>query len=113
MAANTIILKKETGKGSKLIQYPLPLTAALEADKERVKYLTGQALDAKMQLKTLSSKLQKAKEEVSRSKGRLSKAGIDIKDHDAKGKIDAARLTGKDRSATAKVKRLNVEIKRV
>ncbi len=66
----------------------------------------------KHRLKNLSLQLQEAKEEVSRSKGRLSKAGIDAKDHDAKGKIDAARLTGKDRSASNKVKRLNEEMNR-
>ncbi len=112
LAPNTIILKRETGKSSIIIQYALPLTAALDAEKSRTAYLAAQALMTKRRLKNLSLQLQEAKEEVSRSKGRLSKAGIDAKDHDAKGKIDAARLTGKDRSASNKVKRLNEEMNR-
>jgi ATPase subunit of ABC transporter with duplicated ATPase domains len=55
----------------------------------------------------LSKSLNKQKELLSSEKKRLSKKGIDKKDHSKRGEIDLARLTGKDKSLSQKIKSLD------
>lgn len=58
------------------------------------------------EFKRLKRETQRRAEEVSRSKSRLSKRGLARHDHDARSKIDGARLSGKDRGAGDAFKRM-------
>lgn len=50
----------------------------------------------KLQVGKLEKEFKRRSEIVDKSKNRMSKKNLDIKDKDAKGKVDLARLTGKD-----------------
>ena len=70
-------------------------TAALEIEKERAAQRHDYEI-ATGEIKKLKRQVRKQMEQVSRTKKMSSKSGINPRDHDAKSKIDAARLTGKD-----------------
>ncbi len=53
---------------------------------------------------------QKFSEEIAKSKNRLAKKTIDPKDHDAKLKLDVARISGKDRGPGDQKARLDSQI---
>ena len=78
--------------------YPGGLTKALELRQQNAAHNRGEweRLDSKASAEKQRS--QKLAEENERSKNRLAKKSIDPNDHDAKRKIDVARLGGKDRS---------------
>lgn len=61
---------------------------------------------AKEELKRIRKSLAAMKMKENRRSGSLSKKKIDKNDHDAKGKIDLARLTGKDKTASRKIRLL-------
>ncbi|MDR0641747.1 MAG: ATP-binding cassette domain-containing protein, partial [Treponema sp.] len=50
---------------------------------------------------------------VEGSKNRLSKKNIGVKDNDARGKINLARLSGKDRTASDQYKRMEKRLERI
>jgi ATPase subunit of ABC transporter with duplicated ATPase domains len=56
--------------------------------------------NAAREARRLRREAQRRTEAESRSAGRLSKRGVSAKDHDTRAKVDAARLTGKDRRAS-------------
>ena len=74
------------------------LTKALELRQQNAAHNRGEweRLDSKASAEKQRS--QKLAEENERSRNRLAKKSIDPNDHDAKRKIDVARLGGKDRS---------------
>ena len=78
--------------------YPGGLTKTLELRQQNANHSREQwdKLDSKASSEKQRS--QKLAEENERSKSRLAKKSIDPHDHDAKRKIDVARLGGKDRS---------------
>lgn len=78
--------------------YPGGLTKALEFRQQNAAHNRGEweRLDSKASAEKQRS--QKLAEENERSKSRLAKKNIDPSDHDAKRKIDVARIGGKDRS---------------
>ena len=80
LSSRTIILERGTDNAASFEDIPLPLPAALEESSRRRR--EGRDSYDRIQAR------QKA----------LSKKGISSKDHDAKAKIDGARLTGKDAS---------------
>ena len=91
--------------------YPCGLTKALElrqsgADQSRGQWerLNAKAGAEKERSARLEAQNQKAK-------SRLSKKQIDSRDHDAQAKIDAARITGKDRSTGDAKARLETQIR--
>lgn len=55
-----------------------------------------QYLHSKKEAKRLDREVKKRRAEAAKADRKRSKRGIDKKDHDAKAKIDAARLSGKD-----------------
>ena len=57
--------------------------------------------EATQEARRLRREAQRRTETESRSAGRLSKKKIDRKDNDTRAKVDAARLTGKDRRAAS------------
>lgn len=56
--------------------------------------------------KRIKRSLQTVKQKENKKQNSLSKRNIASDDHDAKGKIDLARLTGKDKTGSRKVKQL-------
>ena len=78
--------------------YPGGLTKALELRQQNAAHNRGEweRLDSKASAEKQRS--QMLAEENERSRNRLAKKSIDPNDHDAKRKIDVARLGGKDRS---------------
>lgn len=72
-------------------------TQAITALKEEQHYNQKQRLLKKQAYKKLQKEALRRRELAKQSKKRLSKRGLAVKDHDAKAKIDGARLTGKDK----------------
>ncbi len=79
-----------------LIQRRGGYTQATTALKEEQHYNQKQRLLKKQALKKLQKEALRRRELAKQAKKRLSKRGLAVKDHDAKAKIDGARLTGKD-----------------
>jgi ATPase subunit of ABC transporter with duplicated ATPase domains len=71
-----------------------------------VESLRRAAHAARAEVKKVERRLAEAREEARRSKQRLSKRRIDRRDIDARGKIDHARVTGKDAVAGRLVHRM-------
>jgi hypothetical protein len=66
-----------------------------------------------MEKHRLKIELDRRQRTVSASKNRFSKKRIDPKDHDAKGKVDLARLSGKDRGAADNYKQMQSRVERL
>lgn len=60
----------------------------------------------------LAQEVFRRREEAAGSARRLSKRGISAKDHDAKGRVDAARLTGKGTAAGRRLQALDGHVAR-
>ena len=88
------------------------LTKALELRQQNAAHNRSEweRLDSKAS--TEKQRSQKLAEENERSKSRLAKKSIDPNDHDAKRKIDVARLGGKDRSTGDAKSHLDNQISR-
>lgn len=71
-------------------------TQAMTALKEEQHYSQKQRLLKKQTYKKLQKETLRRRELAKQAKKRLSKRGLAVKDHDARAKIDGARLTGKD-----------------
>nr|MCR5047138.1 ATP-binding cassette domain-containing protein [Treponema sp.] len=92
--------------------YPCGLTKALELRQSASQKSRGdwERLNSKASLeKQRSAKLE---EENQKTKKRLSKKSIDSHDHDTQAKIDAARISGKDRSSGDAKARLESQIQK-
>jgi len=79
--------------------------AVAEIEKESVSRQHDYEI-TKWEVRHLKRQIVLQKEKVDRTKRRLSKRGLAPRDHDARAKIDGARLTGKDASAGRKYKNL-------
>lgn len=91
--------------------YSCGLSEALELRKKRNEKSRGEW--EKLDTKASSEKQRSARLEAEnqRAKSRLSKKSIDFRDHDAQAKIDAARISGKDRSTGDAKSRLESQIR--
>ncbi len=91
--------------------YPCGLSKALELKSSNSEHSRSEW--EKVNAKAASEKDRSAKLEVEnqKSKARLSKKIIDPRDHDAQRKIDAARISGKDRSTGDAKARLESQIR--
>jgi macrolide transport system ATP-binding/permease protein len=67
----------------------------------------------KESLKTLSRSLQHQSEKVAQGQKKISKRGVDKKDHDTKAKINLARLTGADLADSRKKRVLEERSERI
>lgn len=104
----TLFMEKTQDSSVSISDFPLNLSAAID-ENERNKSFIRDCYRTKLEkLSCLNSLLAKEMSKVNPS--RLSKKNIDSKDHDAKGKIDAARLSGKDRSVTDKIRHIGNRI---
>lgn len=111
LCRRTVILKR-TASGVIAKTYDCVPSAAFEADRAADARLRSERVALGSELRVLDARKNSAAAESARSGKRLSKRGIDPKDHDGKGRIDAARVTGKDRGAGAAVSKLAGEIGR-
>jgi len=89
-----------------IVMRPGGVTAGLEQEKIEEKGRAHEHELAVSEFMRVKRSLQSLKQKESNKRGSLSKKNIDRHDHDAKGKIDLARLTGKDKIGARKVKLL-------
>ncbi|ACL02233.1 ABC transporter related [Desulfatibacillum aliphaticivorans] len=82
------------------------------AEEEENKSLERQRQIKKQALKRLKREAGKRKDKANQADGKKSKNGISSKDHDAKSKIDAARLTGRDGAAGKRFSQLEGRVNR-
>ena len=98
LARRTIIFSCEgEDRPVQLDDIPLPASAAFSEREERRASILSRRAALAGNLASLGRAESGLEERIRASSSRMSKRGIDARDHDAKGKIDAARLTGKDR----------------
>ncbi|MCM1225140.1 MAG: ATP-binding cassette domain-containing protein [Lachnospiraceae bacterium] len=79
--------------------YDSNLSRALELRDAEFSSLQNEWQDANQNAKKVKTAAEKWRQEAARSSGRVKKSAIGKGDHDAKRKIDMARLSGKDRTA--------------
>lgn len=79
--------------------YNSNLSRALELRDDEFSSLQNEWQDANQNAKKVKASAEKWRQEAARSSGRVKKSAIGKGDHDAKSKIDMARLSGKDRTA--------------
>ena len=98
LSERTVILERGTDGPVSIEDIPLPLSLAL-SESERRKKSGRERYDGILSAISSEQMIARKIGERSQKKQRgLSKKGISSKDHDAKSKIDGARLTGKDAS---------------
>jgi len=85
--------------------------AAAEIEREEANALNEYS-HAKKEEKKLKRKVHLQRQKVQQGDARLTKKHINPKDHDAQGKIDHARLTGKDAVASRKQRQLSTRMKK-
>lgn len=86
------------GESSFFEDYPLSVDRALEESETRQKGLVQKQKNLRSKLDKVSCRIAFMDAGIRKKAGNLSKQGLDPKDHDGKGKVDAARLSGKDRT---------------
>ncbi len=107
------ILLTPADNGTQLKNIPLPPQKALEDEKIHIQALRSVQQKIRGQIDTLRQSTQQKQLELERNSKKLSKAGISSKDASAKAKVDAARLTGKDRRAGDAVARMGSRLLQV
>lgn len=100
--------------------YPLPVDKALEESEIRQKGLIQKQKNLREKLGRVSGTIASIETGIRQKAGNLSKRGLDPKDHDGKRKVDASRLSGKDkilgdkkRALTTGKERLESELSKV
>jgi macrolide transport system ATP-binding/permease protein len=86
-------------------------TAAMEMARENQSRIEQHEL-ARREVKKLQKQVFQQRKKVDSSNKLLSKRNLDPKDHDARAKIDGARLTGKDAIAGRAYKRMQTRLNR-
>ncbi len=81
-----------------------PYTVAVKERKRENELQIRSAKLASLEVKKLKRKVHQQQQKAQQSDHRVSKKNINIRDHDAKAKIDGARLSGKD-AISGKIKR--------
>ena len=98
LSSRTVILSRGMDGTVAAEDIPLPLGAALE-ESDRRKKAGRDSYESIQSLISAENMIARKLGERSQAKRRnLTKRGIDSKDHDAKARIDGARLSGKDAS---------------
>ena len=86
-----------TGDATFFEDFPLPVYGALEESEKIQQGLVTKKCMLQKKADALGNTINTMNTEIAQKKKYLSKKDFDAKDHDGKGKVDAARLTGKDR----------------
>ena len=79
--------------------YNANLSGALELRGAEFSSLQNEWQDANQNSQKIKNAVERWRQESARSAGRVKKSALKKNDHDAKSKIDAARVSGKDRTA--------------
>lgn len=105
LSKRTLIFSRlGAGMSATVLDIPLPVQEAWEEKDSRERSLLSQRQALEAEAGRLGSSQRQLEGKVASSSSRLSKRNIDPKDHDAAGRIDAARLTGKDRKDAQRMK---------
>ena len=98
LSSRTILLDRGTSEAASIEDIPLPLPEALD-ESDRRKKSGRNAYDSLLSAISAENSIVRSLSDRSKEKQKgLSKRGLSSKDHDAKAKIDGARLSGKDAS---------------
>jgi ATPase subunit of ABC transporter with duplicated ATPase domains len=89
---------------------PGSVSQGMRQAEEEVESQRTQAALAKRERRRLEQEAAARREIVARSPARLSKRGLDPKDHDARAKINAARVSGKDGAAGQRLRQLQSRV---
>lgn len=82
----------------------------IQAQREE-NHILDQRIQAKRELKKVKREASRHRDAASRAHQRLSKRGLAAGDHDARSKLDLARLTGKDGTAGKRLRQLDGRLK--
>jgi len=102
---HTVILKN-----AKIHRYKTNYSSAMEAFTQEQGALLKEHEEHNQKIKSMQKNIQRQKERVARTKGRLSKKHIDKHDSSAKEKINLAKFTGRDRNDSQKVDTLGTKL---
>jgi len=108
LSRTTIIVKNQA-----TITYKTSYSNAIDEHYQNLEYLEKNSLKQNRELKKLKKSIQTQHEKVSQSKKRMSKKTLKKGDSDAKGKIDMARFTGKDKNDGTLVAKLQAKEKKI
>ena len=93
--------------GSTLVAIGGNYSAAKQELETKLAYAASERDIAKRQMQRLKKEVTRIEQITQQSPSKLSKRGISAKDHDQKSRIDAARLTGKEKSLDQKKQNLS------
>lgn len=91
----------------------LPYDAAKEQWQQQLDYAVGQKIQLKKKAAKLSRSVQKQNQRIQKGAAKLSKRTLAKKDHDAKEKINLAKLTGADLADSRKKQVLQHKLDRL
>ncbi|MDQ7061227.1 MAG: ATP-binding cassette domain-containing protein [Sulfurimonas sp.] len=108
LSRSTIILKNQ-----EIRIFKTSYTNAINEYYKNLEHLQNDKLKQNTELKKLKKSIQNQHEKISQSKKRMSKKTLKSGDSDAKGKIDMARFTGKDKNDGTLVAKLQAKEKKI
>lgn len=100
------ILLTPTDNGSRIRSIPISPREALEEERSATQAMLDSKRNLNREIESLSAVQRQKQRDIVQDRKRLSKADVSSKDKSTKAKIDAARLTGKDRKAGDAVSRI-------
>ena len=104
----TVILKNQ-----EIRSFKTSYSNAINEYYKNIEHVQDNKLKQNSELKKLKKSIQTQHEKVSQSKKRMSKKNLKGGDSDAKGKIDMARFTGKDKNDGTLVAKLQAKEKKI
>lgn len=109
------ILFFSDGNGNPTVfeDYPLPVDKALAELEIRQKGIVQKRKNIREKLEKISRSIASVETGINQKSRKLSKRGLGSKDHDGKSKVDAARLSGKDRGLGDRKRALTTERERL
>lgn len=109
------ILFFSDGNGNPTVfeDYPLPVDKALAELEIRQKGIVQKRKNIRVKLEKISRSIASVETGINQKSRKLSKRGLGSKDHDGKSKVDAARLSGKDRGLGDRKRALTTERERL
>ena len=108
LARSTMILKNQEVR-----TFKTSYSNAINEHYKNIEHIQDNKLKQNSELKKLKKSIQTQHEKVSQSKKRMSKKTLKKGDSDAKGKIDMARFTGKDKNAGTLVAKLQAKERKI
>ena len=108
LSRSTIILKNQEVR-----TFKTSYSNAINEYYKNIEHIQDNKLKQNSELKKLKKSIQTQHEKVSQSKKRMSKKNLKGGDSDAKGKIDMARFTGKDKNDGQLVAKLQAKEKKI